>query len=509
MVLINYFFIIFLFFWLIREIKAILFWLYLWQLKEYQIKRFFDHFRTENGKKIFFNWFFLLKLFLLSWALFLFFYKKLLPGYFYSSWVIILLLFYILEGIKFLVEIFLKKIKKPVLTKKTAIILFLNFISLFFLIIFLNKIKNFLYWIALIVLLFDIFSPLFVSIIVLFFQPWVFLWRKKIAKMAKEKREKFKDLIVIAICGSFGKTSTKEFLAKILSEKFKVLKTKEHINAEIGIAQTILNELKDDHQIFIAEIGAYRKGKVKEVCDFLEPKIGIITGVNEQHLSLFGTMANLLSAEGGGELIASLPSDGTIFLNGKNEICRKIFDEIKIKKYLYGQNAALLEENLEGAKMVAKELGMTEKEIEKALEKIENKLPGFEIKKGVWGINFIDATYSANPDGVLAHLEYLKNFSGRKVIIMPCLIELGKASKEVHQRIGKKIAEVCDLAIITTKERFKEIKEEARDKAVFLEKPEEIFEKIKNFSKEEDVILLEGRIPSSLLSLLIPTIKNQ
>jgi UDP-N-acetylmuramyl pentapeptide synthase len=86
---------------------------------------------------------------------------------------------------------------------------------------------------------------------------------------------------------------------------------------------------------------------------------------------------------------------------------------------------------------------------------------------------------------------------------MPCLIELGPASKEIHKKIGKKIAEVCDLAIITTKDRFKEIKEKAGDKVVFLENPKEIFKKINDFSGKNDVILLEGRIPKEIHQFLI------
>jgi len=89
---------------------------------------------------------------------------------------------------------------------------------------------------------------------------------------------------------------------------------------------------------------------------------------------------------------------------------------------------------------------------------------------------------------------------------MPCLIELGKASKEVHKRIGKKIAEVCDLAIITTKDRFKEMKEGVGEKAIFLENPEEIFEKLKTFCQPGDVILLESRVPDKLIQKL--TISN-
>ena len=86
--------------------------------------------------------------------------------------------------------------------------------------------------------------------------------------------------------------------------------------------------------------------------------------------------------------------------------------------------------------------------------------------------------------------------------MMPCLIELGQASQEVHRKIGKKIEEVCDLAIITTKDRLKEIREGAPD-ALFMEKVDEIAEKIKSFAKPGDVVLLESRVPSQLISLLI------
>jgi len=85
---------------------------------------------------------------------------------------------------------------------------------------------------------------------------------------------------------------------------------------------------------------------------------------------------------------------------------------------------------------------------------------------------------------------------------MPCLIELGKASKEVHQRIGRKVGEICDLAIITTRDRFKEIKEGAPN-ALFMESADEIAEKIKSFCKEGDIVLLESRVPGQLIKLLL------
>jgi len=132
-----------------------------------------------------------------------------------------------------------------------------------------------------------------------------------------------------------------------------------------------------------------------------------------------------------------------------------------------------------------------------------------KLRKGVEGINVIDASYSANPDGVMSALDYLKVWENKKVIVMPCLIELGKASKEVHRKIGEKIAEVCDLAIITTKDRFKDLKQGAINKGMkeenilFIESPQKIFEKIKSFCEAGDVVLLEGRVPKRLKELLL------
>ncbi len=492
--------------WFIRQKKTTLFWLYLWQLKEYHIGRFLDHFRTDKGKKIFSNQLFLCKIALFLYALALFFYPGFLPWYFYGVWIFVLIVFYLFEFLKLFSDSFEKKLKKPVFTKKILFLTLANLLLtvLFFFILF-KKIDLF-YWFVFGLLSFDIFSPFIISGIVLLFQPLTVYLRNKTIKRAKRKREKFKNLVVVGITGSFGKTSTKEFLANILEQKFgkeKVLKTKEHQNSEMGISLCILDELKPSHQFFIVEMGAYKKGGIKLLCDIVRPKFGIVTGVNEQHLATFGSMENLLSAEGGKELVESLPEDGIAFFNAKNKYCLDSYNKASVNKKLYGENVKIAGlENIEGAKMVAKELGVSEKEIIKACQKVENEFPGIKIDKGVKDLTIIDASYSANPDGVIAHLEYLKTFSGKKIIVMPCLIELGPASKEIHEKIGRKINEVCDLAIITTKDRFKDIKKEAGEKVVFLENPKEIFEKIKSFCLPKDVVLLEGRVPETLIKLL-------
>ena len=154
-------------------------------------------------------------------------------------------------------------------------------------------------------------------------------------------------------------------------------------------------------------------------------------------------------------------------------------------------------------------MGMSLEDISKACEKIGKQQGGIVLKRSLLGMNVIDSTYSSNPDGVFSALEYLKVWSGRKAIIMPCLIELGSASKSVHKRIGEKIAEVCQLAIIVTRDRFKEIKKAAAEKGmepekiIFSENPKEILERIEGFNNENDIILLEGRISKEIIRALI------
>jgi len=504
--------------WFFRTTKVILFYLYLWQLKEYHTGRFLDHFRTEKGKQLLFNKLNILKIIL-----------------FFSFFAVPLLLFfvvavlYIFESLKVLIDLLRRRFKKPILTKKTACLILAGILAeILFLINFFHiDIVNFVFWL----LLFDILTPIIISVIVLLFQPLTVLARSQIIKKAKAKRTKIKDLLVIGITGSYGKTSTKEFLATILSEKYKVLKTKEHQNSEVGIAQCILNDLKEDHEIFACEMGAYNRGGIKLLCDIAKPKIGILTGINEQHLATFGSLENII--KGKYELIESLPKDGTAFFNAQNKYCLQLYGKTQVKKILYGQAVTFPgEENILGAIAVAKELGMTEEEVAKGCEKIKNrasiygsegedegkaliayKMPGIQTKQGINGLNIIDATYSANPDSVIAHLEWLatlRQAQGRKkIIVMPCLIELGPASSGIHRKFGKKIAEVCDLAIITTKDRFREIKDgstsspQGKTDVIFMENPKEILEKIKNFCQAGDYLLLESRVPNKLVKDLL------
>lgn len=495
------------FFWFLACLKNAVFYFYLWQLKEYHIGRFLAHFSTHKGKGLLLNPLGAIKLFLV-----LVFPITPLLTFFGAAFI------YLFSFPKIFFDFASRRFKRPVLTKKALFLIAMGvLLQVFYLfavfknLFFFEKISVFkmsshivvlIFW----MLVFDVLTPLIISGLVLLLQPFTVLMRNRVINKARIKRQRFPNLLVIGITGSFGKTSTKEFLYTILAEKFgenKVLKTKEHQNSEIGIAKCILNDLVPQHEFFIVEMGAYNKGGIKLLCGIAKPKIGVLTGINEQHMATFGSQENIISAKY--ELIESLPKDGVAFFNARNKYCLDLYEKNQeIKKFFYGQEAGFFgEENILGAAAVAKYLGMTKEEIKMGLDKIKNKMPGIQIKRGMNGLNIIDATYSANPDGAIANLEYIKKFPGKKVLVMPCLIELGRASKEVHQRIGKKIAEVCDLAIITTFDYFNEIKKEASDKVIFIENQKKIFEKIKNYTKTDDVVLLESRVPKKLIKQLI------
>ncbi|MEK9153490.1 MAG: UDP-N-acetylmuramoyl-tripeptide--D-alanyl-D-alanine ligase [Patescibacteria group bacterium] len=478
-------------FWFLVFTKIFLFWLWLWQLKNYHLGRFQAHFERQKIKKLLAVWY---------------------------------------------------RFKLPLATKKTILIAGLWFLGqgIFFGLIYSQPDSLF----RLLILLWLFFLPIIASVFILIFQIPAWLWQVYMMKKAQAKRASHKNLTVIAITGSYGKTTTKDFLLAMLSEKFSCLATEKNNNAEIGVAQTILNRLKDEHQILIAEVGAYQRGKIKQVCAMLKPQIGILTGINEQHLATFGSQENIIKAKF--ELIGALPEQGTAILNGDDEklsiinyqlsnlqVKSKIFcssetradiwaEDIKIEKekvsftaFSQDGDKARFEINLIGrqniinvlmAAAVAKTLGMTMAEIALACQKIRQH----SLKQGINGLNLLDYTYSANSSSIIAHLDYLKTAwpQARKIMVMPCLIELGSASKAVHYKIGQAIGQVCDSAIITTPDRFRDLKQGAlaggltTDKILLLAKPEQILEKIKTIAHPNDIILLESRVPSALLSLL-------
>ncbi len=475
---------IFLLSYVIRTIKNVLYHLFLWQVKEYRWDRMLAHLKTPIGKKWIAGTFSIIKSVLFFTLLIT--YPMLLanPLYnpsniFHNIYGISLVLFWLIWLIETLLSIKGLIQKRWLMPKFTSKIIFILAVVLGFQFIFFfrGKYTSQLFW----GIIMDRLLGVIVVFVVLISNIPLLILKKVIINIAKKKISKLKDLIVIGITGSYGKTSTKEFLAAILSEKFKVVKTPGFNNTDIGIANCILKELKPEHQVFVVEMGAYKIGEIKAICDIVKPKIGIITGINQQHLELFRSIENTQKAKF--ELIESLPKDGIAIFNGNNKYCLemakwtntkslnifilktstdvkdiKVFpDHIEfnlidknksflLKINLLGKQAI---ENVLAAIYAANSLGMTWEEIKVGISKIVAPAKTMQLVGEKNGVKLIDDTFNANPDGVLAAVDYMKIFKGKKILVLTPLIELGVEAEKIHVSLGEEITKICDLILLT------------------------------------------------------------
>ena len=305
---------------------------------------------------------------------------------------------------------------------------------------------------------------------------------------AKKKLKEMKDLIVIGITGSFGKTSIKNYLYEILSEKYSVLITPKNFNTTMGVVKTIREELKPTYNIFICEMGATRLRDVEKICKIVNPKIGVISSIAPQHLESFKTIENIAKTKFElGEAV--FKNDGMMFLNFDNEYIRKY--EFKGKNISYGldlkdgvekdycskilnvssegvefktngekySSCLLGEHNVENLTCciaVGKYLDVSTEDIRYAISRIVGVPHRMQfISKEEFTI--IDDTYNSNPMSSKKSLDALNMFDGVKIVITPGLIELGKNEKRYNIELGEYISKICDYAYIVGKKNSKEI----------------------------------------------------
>ncbi len=481
----GFLFFVFFLYLLSQTIISLLFYLGLWQEKEYRWDRLVCHLKTASGRKKslrFFN--------ILSW----------------------------------------KGLPQPVWTLKTMLLFVISFLLTFRVwFALLRHLPLDFSWRGVISLvLVNWLMPVLVSFSVLVFQPFSWLAKRLVFFLATKKLSARKDLTVIGITGSFAKTSVKMILTTLLSAKYRVLKTPENWNTAMGVAKTILLFLRPEHQVLVVEMAAYRRGEIKEICNLVHPQIGILTGVNEQHLPLFGSLPNIVQAKY--ELIQALPRDGLAVFNSDNQPSRQLAQRTKkIKKILYSLAMAknikvgkqqvsftfqaeqfslsLLGRfqvlNFLAALSVVQEMGLSLAEVKKASRKIK-PWPG--TMSPFLGLNkafFIDDSYNANPDGFLAALDYLKRQKGRKIIIARGMIELGQATDQRHRQVAREAKKTADLLILTRPDPLAIIKKEF--KAAWVEEnPEKLIAFLKQEIRAGDIILLEGRMPAGLMTKLKP-----
>lgn len=289
-------------------------------------------------------------------------------------------------------------------------------------------------------------------------------------------------VIKIGITGSYAKTSVKEILRTILSQKYRVLATPRSFNTPLGIARTV--ELLDStHDVFIAEMGARQKGDIKELAELVKPKYGIITGINNQHLESFGSIKNILDTKF--ELMQNLTEDGIGFFAVDNENSSSLYQRFDKEKYSAGingegslvtaNNIVITEkgttfelvvdgkkpvkcstvllgrhsvQNICLASAVAYKLGLTVKEIAQGISRLQSIGHRLELLPNNKHIVVIDDSYNSNEDGINAALEVLDGFKGRKIVLTPGMVELGKMENLANYEFGKKLAHHADIVFV-------------------------------------------------------------
>ena len=180
---------------------------------------------------------------------------------------------------------------------------------------------NFFCYLLPFVFLFDYWV---LSCVLLLLLPLDLFTSKYYIAKSKKKLYAFNNLVKIGITGSFGKTSTKEILNTILSEKFYVLSTPKSFNTPLGISKTINDSLTEKHEVFICEMGAKRVNEIKYLCDYVKVDYGIVTAVGRQHTSTFGSVENIYKAK---KELPDFLHNKTCVFNLMNSFVKKMYDD--------------------------------------------------------------------------------------------------------------------------------------------------------------------------------------
>lgn len=326
-----------------------------------------------------------------------------------------------------------------------------------------------------------LYAPLFLVVAQLLISPIENYQRQKILKATEEKLSKLPNLKIVAITGSFGKTSTKDILFTLLWKKYYVVKTPKSFNTPLGIAQTILEEVKENTQILVCEVGAYKRGEIAKIAKLIHPNIGIITAIAPQHLQKFGSLENIATSKF--ELVENLSQGGTAILNGGYTMLQDL--SVNLKGYsmnFYGResnpyhasnittginntsfifhtpkgkteiNIPLIGEhhvdNFIAASIAALESGLTLSEIKERAKLLLPTPHRMEIKK-MGNMILIDNSYNTNSKSAESSLRLLASFEkNRKIVITPGFVELGKEASRANEQFGEYIACTADEVII-------------------------------------------------------------
>ncbi|MCX6078754.1 MAG: UDP-N-acetylmuramoyl-tripeptide--D-alanyl-D-alanine ligase [Chloroflexi bacterium] len=344
-------------------------------------------------------------------------------------------------------------------------------------------------------------------------------WRRKL------------DIRVIGITGSVGKSTSKEAIAQVLSQRYITLKSAANLNNEIGLPLSVL-KLTPGHKRAVLEMGFYLPGEIKLLCDIALPQVGVITNIGTVHAERAGSQE--IIASGKAELVEALPSapEGIAILNYDDPFIRPMKSRTKAQVFYYGMSpeadlwADEVDSNgLEGIRLrihyknetlhlrvpmigrhsvetvlraasVGLVEGLTWDEIIHGLQESQAQLR-LSAVRAESGALIIDDTYNASPESTLAALNLLEDLNGRKIAVLGDMLELGQYEREGHEKVGLRAAQVADV-LVTMGQRAHMIAKAAHkgglDKYSILEYEDvaEVVDWLKRNLTADDVVLVKG-----------------
>ncbi len=349
-------------------------------------------------------------------------------------------------------------------------------------------------------------------------------------EIARLKRSLY-NIPVIAITGSVGKTSTKDMVANVVSQKYKTLKTMGNNNNNIGLPFTILK--LQEEEAMVLEMGMNHLGEISLLTSIAKPDICIITNIGTSHIGNLGSRENILKAK---LEILEGSENPTIIINNDNDLLHKWQEENKKKRNIItygireisdinGKNIKLKEDSSEFtcrsyekeisitvpvggehfilnslcAVSVGKILKIEEEKIKKGIESFELTKKRMDITELGNGVKIINDAYNASLESMKASLKYLSELKNkRKIAVLGDILELGEYSQKLHEQVGEAVYKnKIDLLIVSGK-NAKYIEQQAKkmgmpeENIYYFEEKEKIIKQIKEMIKPGDAILFKA-----------------
>ncbi|HRW58323.1 MAG TPA: UDP-N-acetylmuramoyl-tripeptide--D-alanyl-D-alanine ligase [Chlamydiales bacterium] len=319
------------------------------------------------------------------------------------------------------------------------------------------------------------------------------------------------DRDVIAITGSFGKTSVKEFLSTILSGLYKVAKTPENANSQIGLPLALLNMQRQERDLFVLEMGVSQKGEMDKLQKIAPAKIAIITGIGHAHIENFGSKEAIFEEKmkiAKHSEIVIVPhewknklQEAKVFsFSAKDARADFYIQSMDYQLQIIYQNQRMLfslpfdqkhfMENAAIAAIAAYLYGMTWKEIELKMQELKIPKMRFDLHK-IKDFEVIFDAYNASYESVLSSMDEFKKREGRRILILADMKEVGDFSKKLHEDVGEKANDIADI-LLTYGQDAKWAFDKFQKRKKHFDSIENLAFFLKDIVRAKDQILLKG-----------------